>query len=95
MANVDTGTVTRIDPATNKVIATFLGGTLNEGLAAEGDEIWLAITGRGVVAPIDPATNTVGEGTDTGRTPRRILFRPGELWVSNTDDATISVVPRR
>jgi hypothetical protein len=30
----------------------------------------------------------------TERSPRRMLIRPGELWVTNTDAGSISVVPR-
>ncbi len=93
VANVDGGTVTRIDPETNKAVATFSGGLFNEGLAADGDQVWLAITGRNQVAPIDTATNTVGEGITVEQSPRRILLRTGELWVTNTDAGTITVVP--
>ncbi len=94
VANVDGGTVTRIDPATNKVVDTFRGGAFNEGLAADGDQVWLAITGANKVAPIDTTTDSIGAGITVGQSPRRILLRPGELWVTNTDAGTISVIPR-
>ena len=93
VANVDAGTITRVDPETNKVIATFAGGLFNEGLVAKDDRVWLAITGMNQVAPIDVATNTVGEPVTVGQSPRRMLIRDDGLWVTNTDAGTISVVP--
>ena len=80
-------------PETNKVITTFDGGLFNEGMAAKDDKVWLAITGQGQIAQIDTATNALEDPISVGQSPRRMLTSDHELWVTNTDAATVTVVP--
>ena len=62
-------------------------------MAAKNDQVWLAITGQGEIAQIDTATNSLQNPISVGQSPRRILIRDHELWVTNTDAATVTVVP--
>jgi YVTN family beta-propeller protein len=62
VANHRTGSVSRIDPVTNRVVATVKVGEDGrrgpERLAASGGKIWTGIPNALAVAGIDPTTNT-------------------------------------
>jgi DNA-binding beta-propeller fold protein YncE len=62
-------------------------------MAAKDDNVWLAITGQGQIAQIDTAANAIDDPITVGQSPRRMLIRDHELWVTNTDAATVTVVP--
>ena len=59
VANHHDGSVSRIDPALGKVVATIVVGRAGrsgpENFAALGDHIWVTIANEGVLAGIDPA----------------------------------------
>jgi len=74
-------------------VTTFEGGLFNEGMAARSGAVWLAITGHNQIAPIDTTANALGSPITVGQSPRRILIRDQELWVTNTDAGTVTVVP--
>ena len=82
------GTVSRIDPATNKVVATI---QINRGMGrgmdlvptAGGGAIWVLDPDTSI-SKIDPATNKI---TATIPTPSRwsLVYGAGALWVSGDD----------
>jgi len=59
----DSGTVSRLDPATNAVTATLDIGTEILGLAVGAGAVWVT-TGTGTVARLDPVANAVTAAVD-------------------------------
>src|SRR5581483_5030131 len=59
IANFLSGTVERLDPTTNRVIARIQVGGEPYGLAAGGGSVWVGNNGSDSVARIDTATNQV------------------------------------
>ena len=57
-ARVGLGSVQRIDPATNAVVATITVGPAPRFLAAGEGGVWTLNRGDGTVSRIDPSTNT-------------------------------------
>ena len=86
------GELTRIDAATNKVIATIKipAGSFNP-LFAEGS-VWVTSNARNVLVRVDPATNKVVSSTAVGPMPRFLAFGAGSIWVLNQGDGTVSRV---
>jgi virginiamycin B lyase len=96
----------RIDPSTNKVVATIpLGdGAAPEGVAIADGAVWVAEHHQGAVVRIDPATNTVVATVDVGPTgadgPLEMTAGATGIWVNvpnenrvvHIDPATNSVV---
>jgi YVTN family beta-propeller protein len=90
VANSEDGTVSRIDPATNRVTATIqVGGHLGR-LTADSGAVWVFTT-EGLAAflrRIDPASNRVAETLPLPRLPVAVgdvLAADGFLWVSVND----------
>lgn len=86
VANSGDGTVSRIDPATNRVVATIGVGGHPSRLTADSGVVWVA-TGEGL-RRIDPASN---RAVQTLRLPvgvGDVLAADGFLWVS-VDDGTV------
>jgi YVTN family beta-propeller protein len=105
VANELDGTVSRIDPATNEVVATIqVGSPGPEGLPAPpsiavlGDEIWVLVNTDAMLVRIDPATNEVNASValpDDILSERKNRYRglaagAGALWV--TDDQVVQVI---
>ena len=90
VGNNGSGSVSRIDPATNTVIATIAGTnpTVSPIALAEDDlgNVWVAYYEyyKGSVSRIDPATNTVTASlyTGDGNHPIGLGMGAGEMWVS-------------
>lgn len=58
VANEGDGTVSRVDPATNRVVATYRVGGEPDDVAVQGGIVWVADGSRGVVTPLDPESGT-------------------------------------
>jgi virginiamycin B lyase len=100
--------LTRIDPATNKVVArveTTFGGAAAVGEGA----VWITNPDDDAVTRLDPETNSVTATIPVGSKPDGIAVSKGAVWVANRDGpsvsridpatnrvvATIRVAPRR
>ena len=87
--NQGDGTVTRVDPKTNKVVATIevgVPGTGGEIAAGEGS-VWVTVF-QFPISRIDPMTNKVvqqfkGDGGDS------IRGEAGYIWLSNLRAGTV------
>jgi streptogramin lyase len=102
VATTTSGTVQRIDPLTNEVVATIAvgkpvstpGGTVM-ALAAEGDDVWAVINNpvddRGLVR-IDPATNTVAERIAVPSVAYSMLILDGRAWLGDFGTNRVVVV---
>lgn len=82
------GTVSRIDPATNQIVATITIGEPGGGygspttVAARGDEIWVGDNEALKLVRIDPATNQIVATIDLTTAPHGIAVGDHALWLS-------------
>lgn len=88
------GTVSRVDPASNKVTATItVGGDTGSGdIAAGAGSVWVSLPGAPIVR-IDPRTNRAVQRF-TGDGGGAILVAHGSVWVSAGPRATWRLDPR-
>jgi hypothetical protein len=84
VANGPVGTIIRIDPATDKVVATIQAGRPVCCLAFGAKAVWAASLATDSVARIDPAANAVVDTFPSGGlAPQGIAFADGFVWVAN------------
>lgn len=74
--------VARLDPQTNRVVATVsIPGGLGDPDTAPDGTVWVPNRTAGTVAVIDPATNTVVRTLPAGTSPFVIKQAFGSMWV--------------
>jgi YVTN family beta-propeller protein len=84
-------TVTRIDPASGRAVATIRVGRAPLDLAVTPGAVWVANAGGDSVTRIDPQTNRlVGRPVPTGASPQSLAAGGGSLWVANHDERTVT-----
>jgi virginiamycin B lyase len=76
------GSIARIDPATNDVVATIGVGRAPSGLAVGAGAVWVSRHSDGAVVRIDPATNQVVATISVGRAPGAMTVAGGVVWVT-------------
>jgi DNA-binding beta-propeller fold protein YncE len=97
VANVQSGTVSRIDPASVRVTATYAvpgpgGGQANpETVAVWQDRLWVADGQQGVVEALDPSTGAqVGAAVRLPGVLRQfVLDAGGTLWGTTANPGTV------
>ena len=92
--NVD-GTVTRVDPKTDKVVATIPvdGGFIRGGdLATGGGYVWARVSST-LVAQVDPATNTAVISYGPGAGSGSVAADDELVWITAHDVDAIYRVP--
>lgn len=91
-------TVTRLDPVTNRIVATIpTGGAPANGwdgrdplaVASNGREVWVTMTAEKAVARIDPASDTVVETLPLGVLPYSLTLTDSDLWVVASEANTL------
>ena len=82
--------VTKIDPATNSVVAVIPLVTEPTGLATGEGSVWATVDTNDTLWEIDPVDNVVTSTMRTGQAPRGVAIGEGSVWVTNTLDRTIS-----
>ena len=82
VSNSDDGSVSRIDPLANQVVATIPVGGSPFGIAAGFGSVWVANEADGKVARIDPATNQVSATVQTREGASGVAVGGGSVWVS-------------
>lgn len=83
VGNINTSTVSKVDPTTNAVVDTITVGSGPHSLVCDGSNIWVSNINDNTVSRIDIATSTV-IATITGfNSPRGMAFGEGYLWVCN------------
>ncbi|MCW4462943.1 YncE family protein [Sphingomonas sp. BT-65] len=83
------GAVSRVDPATNTVIATI---PVNPGtwyLAFGYGSVWAVSSDKQSIQRIDPATNAVVKTTALGKQPGFLAAGEGAVWVQEQGDGTV------
>jgi YVTN family beta-propeller protein len=76
------GSVVRIDPATNQVVASVPVGRAPSGLAVGAGAVWVSRRSDGAVVRIDPAANRVVATIPVGRAPGALAVAGGIVWVA-------------
>jgi hypothetical protein len=95
--NIQDGTLNRIDPTTNEVVATIeigdpaggsIPGTPKSAVVGDGF-VWVTINSEENIAQIDPATNEIVAKIAIGAEPHMLAFSPGSVWVSTGLNASV------
>ena len=82
VANPVGDTVSRVDPATNRVTDRIAVGDTPLAVAYGDGSVWVANRADGTVSRIDPATNSVVTTIDVGPSPDHIAVGEGGVWVT-------------
>jgi virginiamycin B lyase len=82
ISNRDSHTVSRLDPETNRVVATIPvdGGPVIPAVASDGT-VFVPNSQAGSLSRIDPASNSVVETIPMGGNPVIVRSAFGDLWV--------------
>ncbi|MEH3046251.1 Vgb family protein [Sphingomonas adhaesiva] len=90
IASDATGAVARVDPATDKVVATIAVTPGTSYLAFGLDALWaVSLKGR-TLQRIDPATNKVVATIPLGAKPGFLTAGEGAVWVQEQGDGTVA-----
>jgi YVTN family beta-propeller protein len=91
VANRGDGTISRVDPATNRVIATIDVAANPTRLTTDAGAVWVAT--RESLQRIDPATNQVVKTLPLRVGAGDVLAADGRLWVSLEDGSVRRLDP--
>ena len=83
--------LTRIDPATNEVVATAPIPTHLDAVAVAGGFAWTTDEQRGTLYKVD-RDGRIAETYDTGDGARQVSYADGRIWVANQDVGTVTGV---
>jgi virginiamycin B lyase len=86
------GTLARIDPSTNKVVAEIYVAPGSYAAAFGEDAVWITSTAKSVLSRVDPRTNLVTQTIAVGPSPRFLAVGEGSVWTLNQGDGSISRV---
>jgi DNA-binding beta-propeller fold protein YncE len=84
----------RVDPASGEVdrrVRLRPAGE-PEGLAWDGESLWVVDQDREVVLPVDPATGRTGRPVEVGAAPRLVAAGPDGVYVGNFDGRSVTRV---
>jgi YVTN family beta-propeller protein len=82
VSNFHDNTVSRIDPSTDKVVATIPVGAGPDNAAAAADgTVFVPNVTDGTVSRIDPTINEVVDTLTVGSMPYPVAFAFGDIWV--------------
>jgi virginiamycin B lyase len=84
------GTLARIDPASNGIVAEIYVPSGSYGIAFGEGAVWVTSTAHDSVTRVDPNTNVVGETIAVGKAPRFIAAGLGSVWTLNQCDGSVS-----
>lgn len=76
----DVAELTRIDPATNQVVASIALGSDPHGVAVGDASLWVGLYHDGTLARVDPVTNRVVAKIPLGFGGTNIAVGPGGAW---------------
>ncbi|MGD9961252.1 hypothetical protein [Nocardioides sp.] len=89
------GRLVRIDPRSGKVdlrVRLRPAGSEPEGLAYDGQSVWVVDQAGDRVLPMDPRSGRFGPAVSVGIAPRLVSSGPSGVWVSNYDGGSVSRV---
>src|SRR5262249_673819 len=99
--NTEDGTVSRIDPRTNRVVRTIRVASCPIGITVGAGAVWVAhfnLTDtdlQGPVTQIDPRSNRQVAQVAVGKAPNGLALVRGLIWVTNQQDDTITRIDPR
>jgi DNA-binding beta-propeller fold protein YncE len=74
-----------------EVVATINAGNGPDGIAVEGNMVWVSNSRGNTLTPLNTRTNEpIGERVPVGQNPDEVEVADGVVWVSNTDDGTVT-----
>lgn len=86
------GTLSRIDPTTNKVAAEIAVAPGSVACVYAEGAVWVSSPEKSVITRVDPKTNTVTDTIAVGPGPRFLTAGAGAIWTLNQGDGTVSRV---
>lgn len=86
------GTLARVDPATNKVVAEIYVAPGSFAAAFGGNAIWVTSSEKNVLTRVNAQTNVVEETIAVGPKPRFLTVGEGSVWTLNQGDGSITRV---
>lgn len=87
------GAVTRIDPATNTVVARVaIGGNDGGQIGIDPQAVWVTDASTGVVSRIDPQRNFVTATIKLAPGAALLTVSPGTVWVINVPNHTVTKI---
>ncbi len=89
VASDQKGVVSRVDPATNKVIASITVSPGTHYLSFGQGALWAASSESRTIQKIDPVTNTVVKTTALGKDPGFLAAGEGAVWIQEQGDGTV------
>jgi streptogramin lyase len=93
-SDFDLGTLQRIDPVTDAVVATIPVGDGPEGVAVTAGAVWVADEHDGAVTRVDPATNkVVAKIWGIGPEPQIMTTGPNGVWVNAQGMGVVRIDP--
>jgi virginiamycin B lyase len=84
------GTLARIDPDTNKVVAEIYVPPGSFAVAFGEGAVWVTSTERSVVTRINQYTNVIEASIPVGPKPRFLTVGEGGVWTLNQGDGSVS-----
>jgi YVTN family beta-propeller protein len=88
------GSVQRVDPKSQKIVATIPSGVANTegGITAGEGSIWMPSDAAGVLSRIDPATNQVVSKISIPSDSFTAAFDAGSVWITSTKNNLLTRV---
>jgi YVTN family beta-propeller protein len=83
------GTVTKINPAQNKLAGTGIAGVSPSAVAVGNGYVWVANAGGNSVSQMNPRTLGEVKQITVGRRPRALAAGAGAVWVVNEADDSV------
>jgi serine/threonine protein kinase/DNA-binding beta-propeller fold protein YncE len=78
-------------PAQPRVVETINAGNGPDGIAVEGNTVWVSNSRGNVLRRLNARSNRqIGEPVPVGANPDEVEVEDGVVWVSNTDDGTVT-----
>jgi YVTN family beta-propeller protein len=79
------------DAAAPKVVATIPAGEGPDGIAVDGNTVWVSNSRGNALTSLDTETNKrTGEPVPVGQNPDQVVAEGGVVWVANTDSGTVT-----
>jgi len=89
VADSGDGTVDRVSPQSNTVVARIVVGTGPDCVTVFANSVWVTNSLSATVSEIDPAQNAVVRTITTGAEPAGVAGGDGALWVVDEGNATV------
>jgi virginiamycin B lyase len=88
------GTVQRVDPKSQKIVAVIPSGVANDegGITVGEGSIWMPSDTAGVLSRIDPATNKVASKISIPDGSYTAAFDAGSVWITSTKNNLLTRV---